>query len=253
MDTVSIYPLDFGNFDDEYYQLQTSIDNGYPNNSSSRIGFDTTDQPNERVFEEAYTSNSYPYEHTPYPAYSAHSSLEGFPSTTESLVEDFQYIDFDQQSHMTEPQASPNVSYSPEASIEGGRHQSDLYYQPLPQNSSAAPCSPNPKKKKSTKNNKPIKSPHSRHVSYRVPSSSHNFSHRETSNAVESSSNVNSRPAKMSKGPPKSFVTVFDISNDSHARRKSRKPFTEEGKKKVEAVRKVGACVECRFRKRTVS
>ncbi|KAH8588599.1 hypothetical protein B0O99DRAFT_746674 [Bisporella sp. PMI_857] len=61
----------------------------------------------------------------------------------------------------------------------------------------------------------------------------------------------NLRPSKKYRGPPKALCSVFDGNIESLVKRKSRKPFTEEGKKKVEAVRNIGACFQCRFRKRT--
>jgi hypothetical protein len=65
-------------------------------------------------------------------------------------------------------------------------------------------------------------------------------------------SKFNMRAPKKSRGPPKSLLSVFHSNTESQTRRRSRKAFTEEGKKKVEAVRIIGACVQCRARKRTV-
>lgn len=61
------------------------------------------------------------------------------------------------------------------------------------------------------------------------------------------------RATKKERGPPKSLTSVFPSNPSSEPQRKSRRPFSPEGKKKVEAVRSVGACVQCRTRKRTVS
>ena len=64
--------------------------------------------------------------------------------------------------------------------------------------------------------------------------------------------NINTRAPQKSRSPPKSLFSVFDSSTESLTRRRYRRAFTEEGKKKVEAVRNIGACAQCRARKRTV-
>ena len=250
MDTLSYYALEPGSFDDEYYQFQTSVDDGYQINPDSASYFGGVSQIDDQVFEESYTSNPYPFEETSYPSYSTDASITGPPSSTNtaSPVEEFQYINFD-ESFITEPQTSINV-LCPPVGVEG---RNELYYPPLSQQSSATSSSPARKEKKPSKNSKPTRPPHPRHVSHTNQSSSHDVSPRESSNVAEPSSNVNSRPAKKSKGPPKSLLTVFDSNIEPNIRRKSRSAFTDEGKKKVEAVRRVGACTECRFRKRTVS
>ncbi|TGO66824.1 hypothetical protein BOTNAR_0053g00170 [Botryotinia narcissicola] len=48
-----------------------------------------------------------------------------------------------------------------------------------------------------------------------------------------------------------SLSSVFEINMNHQPKRKARSAFTPQGKKKVEAVRSVGACVQCKFRKRT--
>lgn len=50
-----------------------------------------------------------------------------------------------------------------------------------------------------------------------------------------------------------SLSSVFEVNMNQQPKRKARSAFTPQGKKKVEAVRNVGACVQCKFRKRTVS
>lgn len=49
-----------------------------------------------------------------------------------------------------------------------------------------------------------------------------------------------------------SLSSVFEVNVNSSLKRKTRSAFTPQGKKKVEAVRNVGACIQCKFRKRTV-
>jgi hypothetical protein len=49
-----------------------------------------------------------------------------------------------------------------------------------------------------------------------------------------------------------SLSSVFEVNVNSSSKRKTRSAFTPQGKKKVEAVRNVGACIQCKFRKRTV-
>ena len=252
MDTLSCYTSEFGYFDDEYYQFQTSIDEGFRNNSDSMPYFEEQSQPSYQIFEENYIEGTIPYRYEQ-SSYPASSSIAGPPPSsttkTEILVEEFQYIDFD-QSHMTEPQASLNVSYPP-LRVEEGRD--GVYYASLTQKSNAASNSPAPKDKKPSKKEKPAKPPHSRHASHTAPPSSQSVSPREQFSAAELFSNVNSRPTTASKGPPKNLLTVFDSSVDPHIRRRSRSAFSEEGKKSVEAVRRLGACTECRFRKRKAS
>jgi hypothetical protein len=65
------------------------------------------------------------------------------------------------------------------------------------------------------------------------------------------SQDIASRPTKKRRGPPTSLLNTFNANDDQ--RRNSRKKFSDDGKKKIEAVRQLGACVQCRFRKRTVS
>ncbi|TGO36878.1 hypothetical protein BHYA_0112g00170 [Botrytis hyacinthi] len=48
-----------------------------------------------------------------------------------------------------------------------------------------------------------------------------------------------------------SLSSVFEVNMNQQPKRKARSAFTPQGKKKVEAVRSVGACVQCKFRKRT--
>lgn len=62
------------------------------------------------------------------------------------------------------------------------------------------------------------------------------------------------RSTKSSSGhPPKSQLSVFPSNPEPKAQRKQRKSFDEKEKKKVEAVRSIGACPQCKARKRTVS
>jgi hypothetical protein len=250
MDTLSYYALEPGNFDDEYCQFQTSVDDGYQINPDSASYFDGVSQTEEVVFEESYTSNPYPFEETSYPSCSSDASITGRPSSanTASPVDEFQYINFD-ESFITESQASLLMPCPPV----GVKRRNELYYPPLPQQSSSASISPAQKKKKPSKNGKRNKPPHPRHVSHTTHSSSHDVSPRESSNVAEPSSNVNSRPTTKAKGPPKYFLTVFNANIEPNIHGKSRSAFTDEGKKKVEAVRRVGACTECRCRKREVS
>ncbi|KAJ8059011.1 hypothetical protein OCU04_011991 [Sclerotinia nivalis] len=48
-----------------------------------------------------------------------------------------------------------------------------------------------------------------------------------------------------------SLSSVFEVNANQPPKRKARSAFTPQGKKKVEAVRSVGACIQCKFRKRT--
>ena len=65
-------------------------------------------------------------------------------------------------------------------------------------------------------------------------------------------------PSISSAGPQpiasqESLSSVFEVNMNQPPKRKARSAFTPQGKKKVEAVRSVGACIQCKFRKRTVS
>ena len=233
MDGSSYFPSEFGNFDDEFYQYQTSVDGEYQNNAQPIPFFEGAPQSADQIFGESYVVGSNQFQIAGDP-YLYEESTTGLSSTTltETPVEGFQYIDFG-QSEMPEPQASLNMHVSPVGV--------------LTTTSTSTPKDKRASHKGSSKN-----PPHS-HSSSVNTSSSHKISPRSESIAVEPSSNVNSRSAKKSKGPPKSLLTVFDSNIEPHTRRKSRSAFSEEGKKKVEAVRRVGACIECRFRKRTVS
>ena len=69
----------------------------------------------------------------------------------------------------------------------------------------------------------------------------------------KSSKNPNVRTPRKSLKPPAEFTSVFEINPDKGPQRKSRKTFTDEEKRKVEAVRSIGACGPCRQSKRNVS
>ncbi|KAM0171322.1 hypothetical protein ACHAPF_008243 [Botrytis cinerea] len=63
-------------------------------------------------------------------------------------------------------------------------------------------------------------------------------------------------PSISSAGPQpiasqESLSSVFEVNMNQPPKRKARSAFTPQGKKKVEAVRSVGACIQCKFRKRT--
>ena len=248
MDALSYFPSEFGNFDDEFYQYRTSVGGGYQNNAQSIPYVEGVTQPPDQTFDESYDlgSNQFQFAGDPYPY---QESITGPPSATltETPVEDFQYIDFG-DSNMPEPQASLNIPVSPVGVLNGFNDNSVR----AADASTAASTSSTSKDKRASQKGSSKKPPRSHHSSVNA-SSSHKTSPRSESSAAEPSSNVNSRSAKKSKGPPKSLLTVFDSNIEPHTRRKSRSAFSEEGKKKVEAVRRVGACVECRFRKRTVS
>ncbi|CAD6446041.1 839a626f-6f53-4d86-b2c2-d153829344b4 [Sclerotinia trifoliorum] len=62
---------------------------------------------------------------------------------------------------------------------------------------------------------------------------------------------LTSRPQSQSVASQESLSSVFHVNANQPLKRKARSAFTPEGKKKVEAVRSVGACVQCKFRKRT--
>jgi hypothetical protein len=247
MDALSYFPSEFGSFDDEFYQYQTNVDGRYQNNAQSIPYVEGVTQPADQIYDESYVvgSNQFQFAGGPYPY---QESMTGPPSATltETPLEDFQYIDFG-ESHMPEPQASLNMPVSPVGVLDGFN---DNFVQAADA-STAASTSFASKDKRASQKGSSKKPPHSHHSAVNAPSS-HKTSPRSESSAAEPSSNVNSRSAKKSKGPPKSLLTVFDSNIEPHTRRKPRSAFSEEGKKKVEAVRRVGACIECRFRKRTV-
>jgi hypothetical protein len=249
MDALSCFPSELGDFDDEFYQYQTSVDGGYQNPAQSIPYYDAVTQPVDQIYDDSYTvgSNKSQFDGDPYPY---QGTMTGPPSAalTESPVEDFQYIDFG-PSYVPEPQASLNMPVSPVGVLDGYNDNSAR----VADSSNATSISSARKDNRASKKGSSKNPPHSRQRSVNTPYSSHKASPRPESSAAEPSSNVNSRSAKKSKGPPKTLLTVFDSNIEPHTRRKSRSAFSEEGKKKVEAVRRVGACIECRFRKRTVS
>ena len=77
-------------------------------------------------------------------------------------------------------------------------------------------------------------------------------SQKKSSSKSKHSKSGNMRTPRKHHGPPPELTSVFDVNPDSKSQRKSRKTFTEEEKKKVEAVRSIGACGPCRQNKRTV-
>lgn len=62
-------------------------------------------------------------------------------------------------------------------------------------------------------------------------------------------SHIESQPVASQE----SLSSVFEVNLNQPPKRKARSAFTPQGKKKVEAVRSVGACIQCKFRKRTVN
>jgi hypothetical protein len=250
MDALSYFSSEFGDFDDEFYQYQTSVDGEYQNYAQPAQYFEGVTHPYDQSYDASrYTvvSNSFQSNEA---AFTYNSSMTGAPSTayTGSPVEDFQYIDFD-QSHMTEPQASLNV---PVPSVAGAGNLNEFSLRAAQPSHTASTSFTSSEKKAHKKETSKRPPPPRRGSSVNASPNSHKVSPKPDSTAAEPSSNINTRSTKKSRGPPKSSLTVFDSNLEPHTRRKSRSAFTEEGKKKVEAVRRVGACNECRFRKRTV-
>ncbi|KAB8298891.1 hypothetical protein EYC80_001049 [Monilinia laxa] len=64
---------------------------------------------------------------------------------------------------------------------------------------------------------------------------------------IASNSQAESQPVASQE----SLSSVFEVNMNQQPKRKARSAFTPQGKKKVEAVRSVGACIQCKFRKRT--
>ncbi|KAF7877176.1 hypothetical protein EAF04_000861 [Stromatinia cepivora] len=60
-----------------------------------------------------------------------------------------------------------------------------------------------------------------------------------------------SQPQSQPVASQESLSSVFELNVNQPPKRKARSAFTPQGKKKVEAVRSVGACIQCKFRKRT--
>ncbi|KAG4033229.1 hypothetical protein MFRU_005g02420 [Monilinia fructicola] len=61
----------------------------------------------------------------------------------------------------------------------------------------------------------------------------------------------NSQAGSQPLASQESLSSVFEVNMNQQPKRKARSAFTPQGKKKVEAVRSVGACIQCKFRKRT--
>ena len=245
MDASSYFLSESENFDDEFYRyqtIQTGVEAGFQDHAQSLPYFEGVSQPTAQSFDESYVvgSNQFQVDRDPYPY---QGSMTGPPSATfsESPIEDFQYIDFS-QSYMPESQASLNI-------LDGFNDTSVQVTDTsnAPSNSTAS------KDRRVSKTGTSKKPPHSRQSSINAPSTSHKVSPQPRQSAAKPSFNVQSRSAKKSKGPPKDSLNVFEVNPATPTRRKSRSVFNEETKKKVEAVRRLGACIECRFRKRTVS
>lgn len=64
--------------------------------------------------------------------------------------------------------------------------------------------------------------------------------------------NIDLPKSKKPLNLPRSLMTVFHASTERRKGRSMRQPYTDEVRKKVEDVRKIGACLPCRCRKRTV-
>ncbi|KAF7896744.1 uncharacterized protein EAF01_009147 [Botrytis porri] len=60
-----------------------------------------------------------------------------------------------------------------------------------------------------------------------------------------------SREGSQPTASQESLSSVFEVNMNQPTKRKARSAFTPQEKKKVEAVRSVGACIQCKFRKRT--
>jgi len=243
MDTLSYFPAEFEAFQDDYCRQQAQSYGDYQNASSP---FDGTIYPPESTSDGTDIISSIPllFGDASYP-----SDLNFPPSKPRSDLSfsssGFEFLDFGEP-NFSAPAAPSNIVHSeisPLTKPNGTSYQALTPSTPC-QNSQIAQTY---KPSKATLPVTPQSNnsfPASDAVSYAAASMHLNAAHPPLK--------MNKRAAKKSRGPPQALLTVFDSNIEPQSKRKCRKPFSEEGKKKVEAVRSVGACIQCRFRKRTV-
>ena len=263
MDTLSYFPVEMESFDDDFFQQQSFYD-GYGYESIPRSGrsfeslLQSLDQPVEE--DDAIASIPFLFDEIPYPCYNSMIEQPQMSNMQIPPMQGFEYIDFGESANAPEMPLSNTTSmeiYPPNSEgLEADNHGLSFH---RTVSTSSASQEPSPLKEKrcptkstraKTKARKSGSSTMSDTSSPGALDTRRRFSAAEN---VSATTATTTRPAKKSRGPPKSLLTVFDSNTEPTIKRNSRKAFSEEGKKKVEAVRNVGACVQCRFRKRTVS
>jgi len=228
MDNSVYYPQEFENYDADY--PQEPVDTGYHSSTRSEYPYDNNLLASEPPYAENLTTGSVPsgylFDNQYTTSYSATSTMDA-PAAPLPM----HGYDYSQQ----------YSAYAPHTSYEGVSTATSIA---APQNLAEDPYA-EPAYYDTPRNSKFSSSP---------SASSHGkLSYRNTHVADMERKSSNMRATKKAQGPPPSSLTVFPSKVDSSSRRKSRKQFTEEEKKKVEAVRSIGACNECRSRKRTAS
>ena len=260
MDTLSYFPVEMESFDDDFFQQQ-SIYDGYGYESIPRSGHSfeslrqSLDQPVEE--DDAIASIPFLFDEIPYPSYNSMIEQPQMSNMQIPPMQGFEYIDFGESTYAPEMPLSNTTSteiYPPNSEGLEADDYGLSYHRTV--SASSASQEPSPLEEKRS----PTKSKRAKTKAWRSGSSTMSdtsspaaFDTRRRFSAAGNVSATTTRPAKKSRGPPKSLLAVFDSNTEPTIKRNSRKAFSEEGKRKVEAVRSVGACVQCRFRKRTVS
>jgi hypothetical protein len=233
MDALTYVPLESGDFDDEFFQCQTEVTAGHHGCQQpfpSLSYFEGAAQAVNMNFE--LEGGFYPYQES-----------TGQPSAPllGSQVEDLEYIEFG-QSRSSDSHVAMNIFNS----SNGLSEKSTQIFKSTHTTASASTPHSTIDRKVSEKghSNNP---PHIRNKLANAPRIP------KTSFRAEPCSNDGTRPAKRTKGPPISQIHVFPSRPDHQNARKHRSKFDDKEKKQVMEVRKLGACIECRFRRRKVS
>jgi hypothetical protein len=247
MDTLSYLSTDSGSYADELYSQQNFYEGAYHNTYPAGFSYGLYPQSRDNTFEETDIVESIPFlfGDNSYPSY---PRLTGHELSLNVQSEGFEFVDFCQSNSSSPPLAFSSLARPPIQTFQNFDEATLATSVPIPLLQDAGNVTPwnqqhaernsnssIPLQRSSLPRNKPAKLP------------------RPAQESPESSSTTSSKALKKSRGPPKCLLSVFDSNAEPQTKRKSRKAFTEEGKKKVEAVRMLGACIQCRFRKRTVS
>ena len=248
MDTLPYLSTDSRSYVDELYSQQNFYEGAYQNNYPAGFSYGLYPQSRNSTFDETGIVESIPFlfGDISYPSY---PRLTGQELSMNVQSEGFEFVDFCQSNSSSPSLASSSLARPPIQTFQNFHEATLATSASIPLLQDAGTVTPWNQQHAERKSNPDI--PQQR------PSLPRNklgkLSRPAEAESPESSSMTSSKVLKKSRGPPKSLLSVFDSNAEPQTKRKSRKAFTEEGKKKVEAVRMLGACIQCRFRKRTVS
>jgi hypothetical protein len=248
MDTLSYLSTDSGSYADELYSQQNFYEGAYQNDYPAGFSYGLYPQSRDTTFEETDIVESVPFlfGDISYPSY---PRLTGHERSLNVQSEGFEFVDFCQSNSSSPPLASSSLARPPIQTFQSFDEATFAASVPIPLLQDAETVTPWNQQHAERKSNPNIPQQRSSLPRNKLGK----LSRPAEAESPESSSTTSSKVLKKSRGPPKCLLSVFDSNAEPQTKRKSRKAFTEEGKRKVEAVRMLGACIQCRFGKRTVS